>query len=55
MKEKVDRDGFFRTEDIAPSLSGATRFFAEKIGMVSGEPIYPWNPGYYKHSVRRSF
>jgi pimeloyl-ACP methyl ester carboxylesterase len=51
MKDKVDKDGFFRTEDIAPSLTGASRYFAEKIGMVPGEPIYPWNPGYYKHSV----
>ena len=51
MKDKVDRDGFFRTEDIALSLTGASRFFAEKIGMVPGEPIYPWNPGYYKHNV----
>jgi len=51
MKDKVDRDGFFRAEDIAPSLTGASRYFAEKIGTVSGEPIYPWNPGYYKHSV----
>ena len=51
MKDKVDRDGFFRSEDIASSLTGASRFFAEKIGMVPGEPIYPWNPGYYKHNV----
>ena len=51
MKDKVDRDGFFRTEDIASSLTGASRFFAEKIGMVPGEAIYPWNPGYYKHNV----
>ena len=51
MKDKVNRDGFFRTEDIALSLTGASRFFAEKIGMVPGEPIYPWNPGYYKHNV----
>jgi pimeloyl-ACP methyl ester carboxylesterase len=50
MKDKVDRDGFFRSEDIA-SLTGPTRYFAEKIGMVPGEAIYPWNPGYYKHSV----
>ena len=51
MKDKVNRDGFFRTEDIASSLTGASRSFAEKIGMIPGEPIYPWNPGYYKHSV----
>ena len=51
MKDKVDKDGFFRTEDIAPALTPATRYFAEKIGKVPGEPIYPWNPGYYKHSV----
>lgn len=51
MKDKVNRDGFFRTEDIASSLTGASRFFAEKIGIVPGEPIYPWNPGYYKHNV----
>ena len=51
MKDKVDKDGFFRSEDIASSLTGASRFFAEKIGIVPGEPIYPWNPGYYKHSV----
>jgi pimeloyl-ACP methyl ester carboxylesterase len=51
MKDKVNSDGFFRTEDIASSLTGASRSFAEKIGMVPGEPIYPWNPGYYKHSV----
>ena len=51
MKEKVDRDGFFRTDDIASSVTGASRSFAEKIGMVPGEPIYPWNPGYYKHNV----
>ena len=51
MKDKVDRDGFFRTEDIASSLTGASRFFAEKIGMVPGESVYPWNPGYYKHNV----
>jgi pimeloyl-ACP methyl ester carboxylesterase len=51
MKDKVNRDGFFRTEDIAASLTGASRSFAEKIGMVPGEPIYPWNPGYYRHNV----
>jgi pimeloyl-ACP methyl ester carboxylesterase len=51
MKRKVDKDGFFRTEDIARALTPATRYFADKIGKVSGEPIYPWNPGYYKHSV----
>ena len=51
MKRKVDKYGFFRTEDIARSLTPATRYFAEKIGKVPGEPIYPWNPGYYKHSV----
>jgi pimeloyl-ACP methyl ester carboxylesterase len=51
MKRKVDKYGFFRSEDIAPSLTPATRYFAEKIGKVPGEPIYPWNPGYYKHSV----
>lgn len=50
VKDKVDKDGFFRAEDIA-SLTGATRYFAEKIGKVPGEPIYPWNPGYYKHRV----
>jgi pimeloyl-ACP methyl ester carboxylesterase len=51
MKDKVDKDGFFRTEDIKPSLTRANRYFADKIGMVPGEAIYPWNPGYYKHSV----
>jgi hypothetical protein len=51
MKDKVDKDGFFRTEDIKPALTPATRYFAEKIGMVPGEAIYPWNPGYYKHNV----
>ena len=51
MNDKVVKDGFFRTEDIAPALTGASRYFAEKIGKVPGEAIYPWNPGYYKHSV----
>jgi pimeloyl-ACP methyl ester carboxylesterase len=51
MKRKVDKDGYFRAEDIGPALTHATRYFAEKIGKVAGEPIYPWNPGYYKHSV----
>ena len=51
MNDKVVKDGFFRTEDIAPSLTGASRYFAEKIGKVPGEAIYPWNPGYYRHNV----
>jgi hypothetical protein len=51
MNDKVVNDGFFRSEDIAPALTPATRYFAKKIGMVPGETIYPWNPGYYKHGV----
>jgi pimeloyl-ACP methyl ester carboxylesterase len=51
MNDKVVKDGFFRSEDIAPALTPATRYFAKKIGMVPGETIYPWNPGYYKHGV----
>ena len=51
MNDKVVKDGFFRSENIAPALTPATRYFSKKIGIVPGETIYPWNPGYYKHGV----
>jgi len=52
MARQIRKDGFFRSQDIASCVTGpAAQDLVKKIGIVLGEPIYPWNPGYYKHNV----
>jgi pimeloyl-ACP methyl ester carboxylesterase len=52
MDRQIENDGFFRSEDIQRSVKGpVAKDLAKKIGVVPGEPIYPWNAGYYKHNV----
>jgi pimeloyl-ACP methyl ester carboxylesterase len=52
MEDPINKDGFFRSEDIKRRVTGPVeRLLAEKIGIVPGEAIYPWNAGYYKHDV----
>jgi pimeloyl-ACP methyl ester carboxylesterase len=52
MDRQIQKDGFFRSQDMAPSVIGrVARDLVKKIGTVPGEAIYPWNPGYYKHNV----
>ena len=52
MDRQIENDGFFRSEDIQRFAKGpVAQDLAKKIGVVPGEPIYPWNAGYYKHNV----
>src|SRR5215470_2837078 len=56
MNDQVEKDGFFRSQDIAKAIAKSkagpvAQKLAKKIGIVRGEPIYPWNAGYYKHNV----
>ncbi len=52
MDRQIQQDGFFRSEDIQRIVKGpVAQDLAKKIGVVPGEPIYPWNAGYYKHNV----
>ena len=52
MDRQIENDGFFRSEDIQRFVKGpVAKDLAKKIGAVPGEPIYPWNAGYYKHHV----
>ena len=52
MDRQIENDGFFRSEDIQRFVKGpVAQDLAKKIGVVPGEPIYPWNAGYYKHNV----
>lgn len=52
MDRQIENDGFFRSEDIQRFVKGpVAKDLARKIGVVPGEPIYPWNAGYYKHNV----
>jgi pimeloyl-ACP methyl ester carboxylesterase len=52
MHRQIDKDGFFRSEEIQRFVKGpVAQDLARKMGVVPGEPIYPWNAGYYKHDV----
>jgi len=52
MDRQIQKDGFFKSQDIAGYVTGpVARDLAKKIGTVLGEAIYPWNPAYYKHNV----
>jgi len=52
MDRQIQKDGFFKSQDIAGYVTGpVARDLVKKIGTVLGEPIYPWNPAYYKHDV----
>jgi pimeloyl-ACP methyl ester carboxylesterase len=52
MADEIKKKGVFSTENIQQSMTvPAAQDLANKMGIVSGERIRPWNPGDYKHSV----